>query len=209
MQNTIDQIRATLSLPVDDSAKIQFITLLVDQYQPETKKNASSNGFVYLIKNEATGHVKIGFSGNPEQRLEQLKTGCPDAVLIHKFAGTIADEKTLHSLLDSFRIKREWFFIDDKAINLIHDYFNGEDLSAIKKDIKSIDVDVSDAVYMTILKNAENGIAQSHIIKNCAAYRRLSIDNRMNVIDKLISDGYITEKKNTTGSGGCRYFPLI
>jgi len=31
--NTIEQIRATLAMTIDDSAKLQFISLLVEQYR--------------------------------------------------------------------------------------------------------------------------------------------------------------------------------
>jgi len=67
---------------------------------------------LYIIQTDKTGAIKIGRSKNPEKRLKQLQTGCPDKLkllLIVENFGHI--EKNLHRDLRSYRSRRtgEWF----------------------------------------------------------------------------------------------------
>ena len=66
---------------------------------------------VYFIRNEETGSVKIGRSGDPESRLKTLQTGAEGKlVLAAVFPGWgEAEEKWLHQLFEPNRIRGEWF----------------------------------------------------------------------------------------------------
>ena len=112
IMNKIEQaIVAILSTSLSDRQKQQALLLVCASEQNQTQakqptKNPPQDTFVYLIENEQ-GHIKIGFSGNPEKRLSQLKTACPSAVLLHKFKGTIQKDigqaKGLFGLLDMLK----------------------------------------------------------------------------------------------------------
>lgn len=68
--------------------------------------------FVYLIKSSETGYYKIGYSANPNQRLKQLQTGCPDKLdIIHTFESVRAKklELALHNSFSYARKHNEWF----------------------------------------------------------------------------------------------------
>ena len=57
-----------------------------------------SEGFVYFIKEEETGNIKIGFSEkHPRGRLKDFQTGNSNRLnLIGFIDGTYLDEKILH-----------------------------------------------------------------------------------------------------------------
>jgi len=135
--NKIEQaIALILSTSLSDNQKQQALLLVCssEQNQPKPQfkpvKNPPQDTFVYLIENEQ-GHIKIGFSGNPEKRLSQLKTGCPSAKLLHKFIGTMQDEKHLQSLFSGKNIDKEWFRLNGGDIEEIKEYFE------VKKSIKN------------------------------------------------------------------------
>lgn len=127
--NKIEQaIALILSTSLSDNQKQQALLLVCASEQTPQKpqfkpiKNPPQDTFVYLISNEQC-HIKIGFSGNPEKRLSQLKTACPSAVLLHKFIGTMQDEKHLQSLFIGKNIDKEWFRLNGGDIEEIKDYF--------------------------------------------------------------------------------------
>ena len=139
--NKIEQAIATiLSASLSDYQKQQALLLVCTTEQPTPKpqfkpvKNPPQDTFVYLIENEQ-GHIKIGFSGNPDKRLSQLKTGCPSAKLLHKFIGAMQDEKHLHSLFSGKNIDKEWFRLNGSDIEEIKDYFNKKEKYFIENNI--------------------------------------------------------------------------
>jgi len=71
-----------------------------------------SDGFVYFIKMEETGDIKIGFTEkNPKERLKDLQTGNSNKlILLGYIDGTNQDEYNLHQEFSEER-KRigEWF----------------------------------------------------------------------------------------------------
>ena len=68
--------------------------------------------FVYAIRNADTGHIKLGISRNPEQRLKQLQTANSaklELVAYRKAVNGFQDEKQLHNDNSEYRIRGEWF----------------------------------------------------------------------------------------------------
>ena len=70
-----------------------------------------SDGFVYFIRAEGTGSIKIGFSTNhPSIRLKELQTGSPSKLeLLTFYEGSQKDEKKLHHEFAEDRGNGEWF----------------------------------------------------------------------------------------------------
>ena len=77
--------------------------------------------YVYAIKNQDTGNIKIGISKDPESRLKHLQVG-NDASLVlmqqvsapHRFQ----DEKLIHSRNSQLKVRGEWFSSSAK-LNLL------------------------------------------------------------------------------------------
>ncbi|MBB1074171.1 GIY-YIG nuclease family protein [Rhodoferax sp. 4810] len=77
--------------------------------------------YVYAIRERETGHVKLGISRNPQQRLRQLQTGNSstlELVAYRKAENRFADERALHADADVYRLRGEWF--DDRALKLFN-----------------------------------------------------------------------------------------
>jgi len=79
--------------------------------------------FTYLISDGF--YYKIGKSINPEKRLNSIKTGNPNCTLL--FYGKGRTEKQLHDIFKVFRIKREWFKLRFKDVELIKRLLNGNE----------------------------------------------------------------------------------
>lgn len=65
---------------------------------------------IYFLQSELGGAIKIGRATDLAKRLVGLATGRPDSLnVLASFAGTVADERTLHARLAAYRAKGEWF----------------------------------------------------------------------------------------------------
>jgi len=70
--------------------------------------------YVYAIKNQLTGNIKIGISKNPEARLKQLQVGNDGRLQLKLIAYRVAhnryaDEKLAHKKNKDILIRGEWF----------------------------------------------------------------------------------------------------
>lgn len=80
--------------------------------------------YLYLIQDSRSGDIKIGRSKDPYKRLKQLQTGSSSKLnLIGVYPNCGWREKSLHMMLESFRLEGEWF--REEALN----YFPHEQLS--------------------------------------------------------------------------------
>ncbi len=72
------------------------------------------DGNVYFIACPEPRSIKIGYTRkHPINRLKQLQTGCPSAlVLLGWFPGDQCDESDLLRDLASYRLSGEWFSMD-------------------------------------------------------------------------------------------------
>jgi len=65
--------------------------------------------------------VKIGIAANPHARLAQLQVGCPYKLTLAGFwrsAHAIGEEEMIHSFLDEYRERGEWFKLPQPVIDL-------------------------------------------------------------------------------------------
>ena len=68
--------------------------------------------YVYAIRNNDTGNIKLGISRDPHKRLKQLQTGCDGALIIiaMKLAENgYKDESYNHFINQRHHIYGEWF----------------------------------------------------------------------------------------------------
>lgn len=78
------------------------------------------NSEVYFIGNTEEEKLKIGFSNNPIERLEQLQTACPFRLSIYAtIPGDRETEFKLHCRFAYLRQSGEWFYLDDELWELV------------------------------------------------------------------------------------------
>ena len=68
--------------------------------------------YVYAIRNNHTGRIKLGISQNPERRLKELQIGndCElELVAFRKAENRFKDEKALHRENAPYCVRSEWF----------------------------------------------------------------------------------------------------
>ena len=68
--------------------------------------------YVYAIRNNHTGRIKLGISENPERRLKELQIGndCELELLAYREAANrFKDEKAIHNRHQHLRVRGEWF----------------------------------------------------------------------------------------------------
>ena len=76
------------------------------------------NQEIYIIKQGE--HYKIGYSKSPMGRMGKLQIGSPvELQMIYRCPGTRADEKSLHRILDYWRVNGEWFALPSIIVKKI------------------------------------------------------------------------------------------
>lgn len=101
----------------------------IERYKNDLKKFAirDNSGFVYFLKPEnAETPIKIGRAKSIERRIYQLQTSLPYDLEIVGFIETddyISLEEEVHEKLKEYRLRREWFNIDENiAKSIINEY---------------------------------------------------------------------------------------
>jgi hypothetical protein len=83
--------------------------------------------YLYAICDDSTGHIKIGYSADPDQRVRDLQTGNSGALrLVHR-ARIREDrarivEQRLHLDLNHLRVRGEWFKLSETRARGMIDY---------------------------------------------------------------------------------------
>jgi SLOG family YspA-like protein/Meiotically Up-regulated Gene 113 (MUG113) protein len=68
---------------------------------------------IYFAQNTVTHAVKIGYSNNPQKRLQGLQTATPDKlVLLGTIPGGLEHEAAFLNKFAKYKLKREWFKSD-------------------------------------------------------------------------------------------------
>lgn len=79
--------------------------------------NSTAPSFIYAITADELPFVKIGFSGQPLARLQELQTASPYKLnLVRLWQGTWEQEQELHVRLSLFHQRGEWYKITDYGL---------------------------------------------------------------------------------------------
>jgi len=79
-----------------------------------------SQRYVYFMLAVGTEKIKIGVAGDVELRLSNLQVGSPyKLLLLVSFPGNELLEKILHNLLKPYKVRGEWFKMDDEVLDVI------------------------------------------------------------------------------------------
>lgn len=79
--------------------------------------------WVYLMRDRATGYIKIGASINPKHREQTLRKGTPEIELSDAWAASYQHEVFLHKRYAAARIRGEWFALTPKHVAEIGKHF--------------------------------------------------------------------------------------
>jgi hypothetical protein len=95
---------------------------------------------VYFIKNLSSGHIKIGWSSDPERRIKELQPGAEGKlVLMATQPGGVETEASIHKHFKDLLFYGEWYIQDSSLLSYISDvsldkyrYFdkNGKDIDS-------------------------------------------------------------------------------
>jgi hypothetical protein len=86
---------------------------------------------IYFIRNVTTGHIKVGFTDDPQKSLRELQAGSSDKFeLMKTIEGDEAAEAALHEEFAAVEVDGKWF---KPAVHLI-EYIARSTLFAPKKN---------------------------------------------------------------------------
>jgi predicted GIY-YIG superfamily endonuclease len=105
-QPGIDHIKDALLMQLSD------IKMVMKALRDFEVPDDLTDMFVYAIREEDTGNIKLGISRNPEARLKQLQTGNSSKLTLvgyREAKNKFKDEKALHQRNEALRIHGEWF----------------------------------------------------------------------------------------------------
>lgn len=123
---------------------------------------------IYFIGNMDMGCIKIGVAKDPEKRLKQLQTGNPHNLKIYKTIKNVPNEyeSSIHRLFDDYRLKGEWFQINDKITEFMESISSESDLEKkFKVTIESFmgDPEPLEEVVKTNLTLMEKGYLETRL----------------------------------------------
>lgn len=76
---------------------------------------------VYVAQAES-GHIKIGKSNNPHQRIQQLEVGNPESIELLasvKVDHATETERRMHKQFQEYRAKGEWFDVPESDVDTV------------------------------------------------------------------------------------------
>jgi hypothetical protein len=88
---------------------------------------------------ECDGKYKIGVSDNPPERIKQLSTGSPSLIeLRYQFDCWNAkkSEKNLHDAFGAYRVRGEWFDIDEDVMDMLWELIELNGVDAVARGLK-------------------------------------------------------------------------
>lgn len=84
---------------------------------------STSRSFIYIIREEGKGRLKIGISNNPEKRLKTLQTGsAEDLTLLYTSlvcSNSLEIEANVHKHFKEYLVRGEWFSSELEPIEII------------------------------------------------------------------------------------------
>lgn len=84
---------------------------------------STSRSFIYIIREEGKGRLKIGISNNPEKRLKTLQTGsAEDLTLLYTSlvcSNSLEIEANVHEHFKEYLVRGEWFSNELEPIKII------------------------------------------------------------------------------------------
>jgi len=81
--------------------------------------------FVYFMKAETTGLIKIGISFDPENRRRALESSEP-LVLLAYMSGTVETERELHTRFSKLRAHGEWYNPGTELLAYVNEVKNAQ-----------------------------------------------------------------------------------
>jgi hypothetical protein len=90
------------------------------------QKNRIEMTNIYLMLDENTGYHKIGRSKNPNKRERTLQSEKPTISLFYHCEVPAKIESILHEKYKDYRVRGEWFDLDEEQINEIVEYLESK-----------------------------------------------------------------------------------
>lgn len=85
-------------------------------------KNKDQSGYIYFIKENKTGTVKIGKSKSLKKRYRLFEVKLPfeiDCIVYYKVNDRHQVESALHDIFSDYRCNGEWFELEEEQIDKI------------------------------------------------------------------------------------------
>lgn len=84
-----------------------------------------TEGYIYFAQIEKTGHIKIGFSSEPQKRIAGIQASCPFKIrLLAICKGTKKDEENYHKRFKKIHVRGEWYEPKKHLLNFINKIAN-------------------------------------------------------------------------------------
>lgn len=87
------------------------------------KKIINDNGYIYLIYDKYFKRYKIGFTKNIKIRIKTIAQQSGTEInLLKYFEGNRKVEKKIHNELIQYKLKGEWYNVNDNVIDIFNDF---------------------------------------------------------------------------------------
>lgn len=116
-----DRIDAFFSFPENREKVVRINALPKEEVELTSPNPKDRSGHVYIIKAD-NGLYKVGRTKDLSGRIEHFTVKLPyDFEVVHHYFSEdyVAEEKRLHKLFDSKRVRGEWFKLKKKDLDFI------------------------------------------------------------------------------------------
>jgi hypothetical protein len=132
LENIIDSCEMTLCYYDANNISEEDIIAKNEKYLDEkyfklfNQERVIKKTNVYLMIDENTGYHKIGRSINPTKRERTLQSEKPTIKLLYSCEVPLKIETILHEKYKKYRLRGEWFDLDEGQINEIVEYLESK-----------------------------------------------------------------------------------
>lgn len=108
--------------------------------------------FIYLMRDNATSHIKIGVSKDPAYRERTLLSCVPKIELLFSCWNDAIVEKELHAHFAHLRLRGEWFNLNNEQIEEAKQFITNYETTIPTTEAKAKEAHPTGAVYQTAAK---------------------------------------------------------
>lgn len=129
------------------------------------KSNYNTNYKVYFISTDNFEFIKVGISNNPYKRLKGLQQNIPNKlILLMTFNGKNYEETLLHHFLKKYKVRGEWFELNNKIITLMKKINEEVKSSNVHYDLNKVYEYTNNKINLITKSDYKNRISELELI---------------------------------------------
>lgn len=103
--------------------------------------------YVYAMRNERNGYIKIGRSISPQYRERTLQSEEPEVTLLFAYVCRADAETMCHAEFSEYRLRGEWFALPDELVVVLEEMLQEHSEDACRPKVSAAALALREKVY--------------------------------------------------------------